>query len=191
MRRRQSAVVIVPRPPSGPLRLWGSPGLKVVYAHEAAAAGVAKTLDGLADVVPLDPDAGFGPMLEDLEQRGIRRLMVEGGEQVHTQFLAEDLADELHVTIGGFFVADPDAPRFVTQRVKLPHSPDRRMHLAEASMAGETAVLRYLVRRDPVLFFWRLYRGVMAVSRPALPGCHQPPQPGSFCPGTSRKDRDK
>jgi riboflavin-specific deaminase-like protein len=135
------------------LRLWGSSGPKVVYVHEAAAADAAKTLDGLADVVPLDPGAGFGPILDDLGQRGIHHLMVEGGEQVHTQFLAEDLADELHVTIGGFFVADPAAPRFVTQGVKLPHSPDRRMHLAQVSMAGETAVLRYLVRHDPVLSF--------------------------------------
>jgi 5-amino-6-(5-phosphoribosylamino)uracil reductase len=76
--------------------------------------------------------------------------MVEGGEQVHTQFLRDDLADELHVTVGGFFVGDADAPRFVKQGVKLPQHPGRRMKLAEVSRAGETAVLRYLVARDAV-----------------------------------------
>lgn len=129
------------------LRLWASPGEKLVYAAEPAAADLTKMLDGLADVVPLDPGAGFGPMLDDLGKRRIRRLMVEGGEQVHTQFLREDLADELRVTVGGFFVGDADAPRFVTQGVKLPQNSARRMKLAEVSKAGGTAVLRYLVTR--------------------------------------------
>ena len=131
-------------------RLWGSPGPKVVYVHEPNAASAAKQLDGLTDVVPLNPSAGFGPVLDDLGNRGIRRLMVEGGEQVHTQFLAEDLADELHVTIGGFFVADIAATRFVTPGVQLPQNQTRRMRLAEVSRAGETAVLRYIVQHEPV-----------------------------------------
>lgn len=130
------------------LRLWGSDGAKVVYVHEPAASAAAKVLDGLAEVVPVDRDAGFGPVLDDLGQRGVRRLMVEGGEQVHTQFLAQDLADELHVTVGGFFVSDPSAPRFVSPGVKLPQDSGRRMRLADVSRAGETAVLRYLVERS-------------------------------------------
>lgn len=129
------------------LRLWGSPGPKAVYVHEPNAAGAAKTLDGLADVVPLDPGGGFGAMLDDLGGRGIRRIMVEGGEQVHTQFLQQDLADELHVTISGFFVADTSAPRFTAPGVRLPQDSGRRMRLVEVSQAGETAVLRYLVAR--------------------------------------------
>ena len=37
---------------------------------------------------------------EDLHARGVRRLMVEGGGSVHTQFLTADLADELQLVVG-------------------------------------------------------------------------------------------
>jgi riboflavin-specific deaminase-like protein len=127
------------------LRVWTAAGEKIIYCPDAAAGVLHDTLGDLATVVGLGDGVDFGAMLDDLGSRGIGRLMVEGGEQIHTQFLAADLADELHVAIGGFFVADPAAPRFVTPGVRLPQNADRRMRLAEVSRAGETAVLRYLV----------------------------------------------
>ena len=42
--------------------------------------------------------------------------MVEGGGVVHTQFLADDLVDELQLVVAPFFVGDSSAPRFVTRR---------------------------------------------------------------------------
>ena len=50
---------------------------------------------------------------EDLHARGVRRLMVEGGGEVHTQFLTEGLADELQLVIAPLFVGHQDATRFV------------------------------------------------------------------------------
>ena len=38
--------------------------------------------------------------------RGVRRLMVEGGGTVHTQFLTDGLADELQLVVAPFFVGD-------------------------------------------------------------------------------------
>ncbi|HLI38272.1 MAG TPA: dihydrofolate reductase family protein [Streptosporangiaceae bacterium] len=126
------------------LRIWTADGDKIIYCPDAIAPGLRSVLGDLAIVAALGPEVDLSVMLGDLGARGVKRLMVEGGEQVHTQFLAADLADELHVTIGGFFVADPAAPRFVTQGVRLPQNAARRMRLAEVSRAGETAVLRYL-----------------------------------------------
>ena len=51
---------------------------------------------------------------EDLADRGVERLMVEGGGVVHTQFLSDELADELQLVVAPFFVGDSSAPRFVT-----------------------------------------------------------------------------
>ena len=51
---------------------------------------------------------------EDLADRGVERLMVEGGGVVHTQFLADDLVDELQLVVAPFFVGDSSAPRFVS-----------------------------------------------------------------------------
>jgi riboflavin-specific deaminase-like protein len=128
------------------LRIWSADGQKIVYCPDAAIAALREALGHLAIIVGLGVEVDFAALLEDLGARGVGRLMVEGGEQVHTQFLRADLADELHVTIGGFFVGDGAAPRFVAPNVRLPQSPARRMHLVEVSRAGETAVLRYLVQ---------------------------------------------
>ena len=49
----------------------------------------------------------------DLSDRGIERLMVEGGGTMHTQFLTADLADELDLVVAPFFVGDSRARRFV------------------------------------------------------------------------------
>jgi 5-amino-6-(5-phosphoribosylamino)uracil reductase len=130
------------------LRIWATDGRKLVYCPDNAAGDLRASLGQRADVVSLGENVDMPTMLDDLGTRGIGRLMVEGGEQVHTQFLLADLADELHVTIGGFFVGDRAAPRFVTPDVSLPQSPARRMFLADVSRAGETAVLRYLVKRQ-------------------------------------------
>jgi riboflavin biosynthesis pyrimidine reductase len=50
-------------------------------------------------------------MLDDLGNRGIKRLVVEGGGEIHTQLLSQDLADEIDLAIAPFFVgagnADP------------------------------------------------------------------------------------
>ena len=148
------------------LRVWTSAGEKIIYCPDTAADALRETLGDLAVVAGQGDTVDLGALLDDLGARGIGRLMVEGGEQVHTQFLAADLADELHVTIGGFFVADPAAPRFVTPGVRLPQNAARRMQLIEVSKAGETAVLRYMVRPK-------------ALSSPSRLPTHATPPPNS------------
>jgi 5-amino-6-(5-phosphoribosylamino)uracil reductase len=79
---------------------------------------------------------------EDLSTRGVRRLMVEGGGTVHTQFLTDDLADELQLVVAPFFVGDSRAPRFVRDG-RFPWNPDRRATLAEVRQLGDVVLLRY------------------------------------------------
>jgi 5-amino-6-(5-phosphoribosylamino)uracil reductase len=79
---------------------------------------------------------------EDLFDRGVRRLMVEGGSTVHTQFLTADLADELHLVVAPFFVGDSRAPRFVIDG-RFPCDNDRRANLAEVRQLHDAALLRY------------------------------------------------
>jgi 5-amino-6-(5-phosphoribosylamino)uracil reductase len=79
---------------------------------------------------------------EDLGARGVRRLMVEGGGQVHTQFLTENLADELQLVVAPFFVGDSRAPRFVSDG-RFPWHPGRRARLAAVRQIGDVVLLRY------------------------------------------------
>lgn len=83
-------------------------------------------------------------VVTDLAERGVGRLMVEGGQSIHTEFLAAGLADELQLVIAPFFVGDPGAPRFVGAAA-FPWDSAHRMTLAEARPIGDVVLLRYLL----------------------------------------------
>jgi len=78
----------------------------------------------------------------DLADRGVRRLMVEGGGSLHTQFLTADLVDELHLVIAPLFVGDSRASRFVGDGC-FPWNSQRRATLAEVRQIGDVVLLRY------------------------------------------------
>lgn len=125
------------------LRFWHHGGAKLVYCPTAAAAKVRERLGDLADVRDLGEAVTIPAVLEDLRERGVGRLMVEGGGTIHTQFLRADVVDEIQLAIAPFFVGDPAAPRFVDPG-SFPDGPLRRMRLAETRMIGDVALLRYL-----------------------------------------------
>ena len=81
-------------------------------------------------------------LCEDLADRGVERLMVEGGGIVHTQFLSDDLVDELQLVVAPFFVGDSNAPRFVSDG-RFPWNAQRRATLAEVRQLGDVVLLRY------------------------------------------------
>ena len=78
----------------------------------------------------------------DLAARGVARLMVEGGGKVHTQFLTDDLVDELQLVVAPLFVGDSRAPRFVRDGL-FPWNPGQRAKLAEVRQVGDVVLLRY------------------------------------------------
>ena len=86
-------------------------------------------------------------VLNNLAERSVARLLVEGGAQVLAEFLARershDLADELHLAVAPFFVADPAAPRFDPR--SGPNSPGRPMTLAEVRRLEDVVLHRYLL----------------------------------------------
>jgi 5-amino-6-(5-phosphoribosylamino)uracil reductase len=70
--------------------------------------------------------------------------MVEGGALGHAEFLAAELADELHLVIAPLFVGDPAAPRFGRDG-RFPQARAGRVELAETSQIGDVVLLRYLL----------------------------------------------
>jgi riboflavin-specific deaminase-like protein len=129
------------------LRIWHSGGDKLVYCPAAAAAKARERLGDLAEVCGLGETLAVQAVLDDLGQRGIRRLMVEGGSTIHTQFLQADVVDEIQLAVAPFFVGDAAAPRFLGPG-SFPDGPLRRMRLAEVTAVGDVALLRYLPIRD-------------------------------------------
>jgi riboflavin-specific deaminase-like protein len=123
-------------------RFFAPGALRLVYCATPALAPARARLGDSAVLI----DAGDPPslpfILEDLStERGIRRLMAEGGAQLIGTLLTQGLADELTLAVAPFFVADQKAPR-----LNLPDlAPDSPMTLAESRRVGEIAVLRYLL----------------------------------------------
>ncbi|MFD7911411.1 RibD family protein [Streptomyces sp. NPDC059752] len=129
------------------LKFWHHGGEKLAYTTDAGEEKLRERLAGLADVVSTGPAIDFGALLDDLGARGIERLMVEGGGQIHTAFLSQGLADEIHLAIAPLVVGDPGAPRFLNPAA-YPGGSTRRMHLAEASTIGDVVLLRYLPKQE-------------------------------------------
>jgi riboflavin-specific deaminase-like protein len=125
------------------LKFWHHGGGKVVYCPDSALDKLRTNLNGLAEVVSTGPTVDLGFMLDELGARGVRHLMVEGGSTVHTQFLTQDLADEIHLAIAPIFVGDQKAPRFVNPG-DFPGGAKRRMKVADGRLIDDVVLIRYL-----------------------------------------------
>ncbi|GIJ20797.1 RibD family protein [Micromonospora lutea] len=123
---------------------------RVVYSASGAVEKTRHRLGELATVVDAGEPVDLARMLADLAERGVGRLLVEGGAGVHGQFLAEGLADELHLVVAPFFVGDRRAPRFVGEG-RFPWHPGRRAQVVEARQIGDVVLTRYALsdRCDP------------------------------------------
>jgi riboflavin biosynthesis pyrimidine reductase/pyrimidine deaminase RibD-like protein len=125
---------------------------RLVYCTTPAVAAARNRLEGppgarpggRVEIVDAGDPVRLETVLADLARRGIRRLMVEGGAGLGTEFLTGGLVDELQLVIAPFFVGDPAAPRFAGPG-RYPHGPDHRMSLAEVRQVGEVVLLRYLL----------------------------------------------
>jgi 5-amino-6-(5-phosphoribosylamino)uracil reductase len=115
---------------------------KLVYCVSPRVGDARTRLGEVATVVDGGQRVKMRRLSEDLSARGVHRLMVEGGGKVHTQFLMDNLADELQLVVAPFFVGDSRATRFVSDG-HFPFNPGRRATLAEVRQIGDVVLLRY------------------------------------------------
>jgi 5-amino-6-(5-phosphoribosylamino)uracil reductase len=115
---------------------------RLVYCASPRVDDARERLGTVATVVDAGDTVEMGTLSTDLGERGVERLMVEGGGTVHTQFLTEDLVDELQLVVAPIFVGDSEAPRFVRDGV-FPWNPSRRAALVDVRKIGDVVLLRY------------------------------------------------
>jgi 5-amino-6-(5-phosphoribosylamino)uracil reductase len=115
---------------------------KLVYTPSRRVADARARLGPVATIVGAGRRVRMRRLSEDLAERGVERLMVEGGGIVHTQFLSDDLVDELQLVVAPFFIGDSRAPRFVSDG-RFPFNAGRRATLAEVRQIGDVVLLRY------------------------------------------------
>jgi 5-amino-6-(5-phosphoribosylamino)uracil reductase len=115
---------------------------KLVYCTSPQVRRARSRLGNVATVVDGGQPVEMRWLTEDLGARDVHRLMVEGGGNVHTQFLTNNLVDELQLVVAPFFVGDSRATRFVSDG-RFPWNPGRRATLAEVRQIGDVVLLRY------------------------------------------------
>ncbi|HEX7105862.1 MAG TPA: dihydrofolate reductase family protein [Acidothermaceae bacterium] len=115
---------------------------KMVYCARPSFASAQAKLGSVATVVDGGEQLDVCSLSCDLHRRGVSRLMVEGGGNVHTQFLTANVVDELQLVVAPFFVGDSRARRFVSDGL-FPWNPGRRATLAEVRQIGDVVLLRY------------------------------------------------
>jgi 5-amino-6-(5-phosphoribosylamino)uracil reductase len=115
---------------------------KLVYCASPCVVDARAQLGTVATVLDGGRRVKMRHLTEDLCERGVQRLMVEGGGTVHTQFLTGDLVDELQLVVAPFFVGDSRATRFVSDG-HFPWNPRRRARLAQVRQIGDVVLLRY------------------------------------------------
>ncbi|WP_426561999.1 RibD family protein [Angustibacter sp. McL0619] len=115
---------------------------KLVYCASRVVDETAARLGAAATVVDGGAPVDLRRVTEDLFERGVRRLMVEGGGTVLTQLLTADLVDELQLVVAPLFVGDSRAHRLVGDGA-FPWNAERRARLAEVRAIGDVVLLRY------------------------------------------------
>ena len=125
-------------------------GPKLVYCATDTLEMARGELADVATVIDAGRPVELGGVCEDLYRRGVRKLMVEGGGEVHTQLLTAGLADELHLVVAPLFVGSSAATRFVGDGT-FPFSGGNRARLVEARAVGDVVLVRYALspRFDP------------------------------------------
>nr|WP_231629136.1 RibD family protein [Streptomyces clavuligerus] len=128
---------------SADLNFWHHGGKKLVITVDDAVEKVRTTLGDLADVVSVGPDLrDWGLVLDELGRRNVGQLMVEGGGTIHTQLMAADLADEVHLAIAPLLVGQPGAARFLGA-ADYPGGSTARMKVLEVRAIDDMVFVRY------------------------------------------------
>ncbi|MCW7947034.1 5-amino-6-(5-phosphoribosylamino)uracil reductase [Streptomyces hygroscopicus] len=122
-------------------QFWRTGGAKALYTTDKGAQRLRGLLPADVEVIALGPDVQWRAVLAHLgDVKGVRRLMVEGGGQVHTQLLRQGLADELQLVVAPLFVGQADAPRMFGPGAY----PPGRMRLLETRPVGDVVLMRYV-----------------------------------------------
>jgi 2,5-diamino-6-(ribosylamino)-4(3H)-pyrimidinone 5'-phosphate reductase len=85
--------------------------------------------------------------LEFLHERGVRKLLVEGGETVIWSFLKEGLFDELKVFVGSMVIGGTGAPTVAGGEGAASFEEIIPLTLAGATQLGDGLLLEYEVKR--------------------------------------------
>jgi len=115
--------------------------LLFVHTRLADALGA---LNERCEVELLDDDRlGPAAVLERLRERGLRRVLLEGGPVLNHAFFSEDLVDVLYLTIVPYLIGQRGLPSIVDGERPFSDFQEQRWELRRAETIGNEAFLQY------------------------------------------------
>jgi 5-amino-6-(5-phosphoribosylamino)uracil reductase len=118
---------------------------RIVFTTTAAPKARVRAFERVAEVVVL-PGLVLSPVrvLSELRARGLRRVLLEGGGEVHFAFAKAGLVGEVYVTVTPRLIGGEHAPSLLDGEGFL-WKEHVRLRLVSARRAGEEVFLRYRV----------------------------------------------
>jgi 2,5-diamino-6-(ribosylamino)-4(3H)-pyrimidinone 5'-phosphate reductase len=118
---------------------------KIIYTTKAAPVTRIRRFEKLAEVVVL-PRRTLSPaaVLDDLWKRGMRKVLLEGGGELHFAFAYAHAVDEIYVTLTPRLIGGTGAPSILDGKgfLKKEH---RKLELVSCKRIGNELFLRYRV----------------------------------------------
>ncbi len=106
-----------------------------------------KSALGRAQVVTLgEEDVSPSQIIEYLEDKGIKRILIEGGGELHWTFAKAGLVDTLHITITPWLAGGAEAPTLLGGE-GFPAGGFTRLKLEDVRREGDELFLRYRVEK--------------------------------------------
>ena len=122
-------------------------GARIVATVQDAPADRVAALESRAEIWRLGRGrVDLVELLRQLEERGVERLLVEGGGELNWALLEQDLIDELYVTIAPSLLGGRDAPTLLEGR-GLKMAAQRRLRLIDVRREQDELYCRWAVLR--------------------------------------------
>jgi riboflavin biosynthesis pyrimidine reductase len=126
-----------------PERLVG-PGLVVITTTDAPADAVKALQDAGVEILAHgEIEVDWSSVLDELDARGWRHILCEGGPTLHGDLVTHDLVDEVCLTIAPTLTSG-DAPRIAHSRLPVTHG----MTLGHAVPVGDVLLTRWVRDRS-------------------------------------------
>jgi 2,5-diamino-6-(ribosylamino)-4(3H)-pyrimidinone 5'-phosphate reductase len=134
------------RTPAGADLLHKGPGERIIAVSESAGKEAASRFHGLATVIAAGGGEVDLPLLmARLHERGIGRLMVEGGGSLVASLFAHGLVDEFSTFVGNLVIGGKDAPTPADGRGFSQDNAFVQLGLMDVSELDEGVLLRWRV----------------------------------------------
>jgi 2,5-diamino-6-(ribosylamino)-4(3H)-pyrimidinone 5'-phosphate reductase len=106
-----------------------------------------RNIDGVDLIICGKEEVDLPTLLDILDQRGIKNLLVEGGEKVIWSFLNQRLADELYIFVGSMVIGGLKSPTPAGGEGAKSEKDIIPLKLIEVSEVGEGVLLHYGLER--------------------------------------------